>query len=191
MPDDAPKKQSARGFANPNHPMYRPPSGIPAYGNTGDSPPSGIPAHGLHTPFSATNQPPPGASQIGRLTAAEMREMALERARRAMEVIDEEMALDPGHPARLRAAELVLDRGYGKVNQPLSVTTDEMTPAERDARIEYLLARRREREGLAAATIAGALPAPTIGAGGTAADGTTSDAATPDTGPGATLRPGK
>jgi hypothetical protein len=203
-----------RGFANPNHPMHKPTSGIPAAGNTADKPPSGLPAMGpgwggpskrqqraakamgsdlaepallpkpdvigpyspIHIVNPHLHDAPRG--KLGRaLTRAEYERQAQEHVSETIDTWIAAMRYAPEWGVRVMAAEKLREASYGKANQPISVSTDDMTPAERDARIEFLLARRREREALAAAGITSAtdaLPpsAPTIDMEGRVVDAT-------------------
>ena len=104
------------------------------------------------------------------LTAAEFQRRASEHVEEALATLRAAQEWAPEWGVRVMAAEKLIDRAFGRANQPLSVSTDDMTPAERDARIEFLLAKRRERDGLAVAGITGTtdalLGAPTIDAEG-------------------------
>lgn len=134
---------------------------------------------GVYSPVHIVNphQHEAPRGKLGRaLTAAEFQRRASEHVEEALATLRAAQEWAPEWGVRVMAAEKLIDRAFGRANQPLSVSTDDMTPAERDARIEFLLAKRRARDGLAVAGITGTTDAlaaaPTIDAEGRPVDAT-------------------
>lgn len=125
-----------RGWANPNHPLHKQASGIPAGGQFwGDA--SGQPARA----YSSEYQPPSEHIGIFRMEAKEYREAVRAKLAMKLEVYDRATSAEAPIMAQLKAIEMMENRVYGQAKQIIETQEDTRTDDEIAADIE-----RRKRE---------------------------------------------